>query len=229
MMLHPKAIQDLCLDFKIMVNTLPDCKRSQRAHQAVDTLLATVGADNRAVWLTGHSLGASLALDVGRAMMSEQGFSRPTFLFNPPQVSLAPAINRLLPSEGLRKDLYATSNLVKAGLGLVLSPHRKRMEKLFEQLSAWEPKLYVHDRDPICQGFIDYFEQREQLEERFHGVAKSARTLSYRDMLFSAVGKEKERPHLLPSATLWRNSTTPAWTATRTDSTSGGNPTATSD
>lgn len=221
MLLHPKAIHDLCLDFKILVNTLAECKRSQRAHQAVDTLLKTIangktaagGGSSDSVWLTGHSLGASLALDVGRAMMSEQGLSIPTFLFNPPQVSLAPAINKLLPSEGLRRDLYAKSNLVKAGLGLVLSPHRKRMEKLFELLSPWAPNLYVHDKDLICQGFIDYFGQRQQWEAQEEqrcrgGVSKSssAMTLSYRDMLFSVLGKEKERPHLLPSATLWRNS-----------------------
>jgi hypothetical protein len=59
----------------------------------------------------------------------------------------------------------------------------------------------------ICQGFIDYFEQRDQLEDRLSGAAKSAMTLSYRDMLiFFLVGKEKERQHLLPSATLWKNS-----------------------
>uniref|UniRef100_A0ACD5UEG3 Uncharacterized protein n=1 Tax=Avena sativa TaxID=4498 RepID=A0ACD5UEG3_AVESA len=201
MLPHPKAIHDVVLDLKIIANTLPDSKRSQRAHRAVDTLLATI--DSSAVWLAGHSLGASLALEVGRTMMAERGISLSTFLFNPPHVSSAPAINKILPCEGLRKELYAKSALVKAGLGMVLSPHRKKMEGLFERLSSWAPNLYVHDRDIICQGFIDYFEQRQQLEER----CKSATTLSYRDMLFSALGKEKERPHLLPSATLWKNST----------------------
>jgi hypothetical protein len=201
MLPHPKAIHDVVLDLKIIANTLPDSKRSQRAHRAVDTLLATI--DSSAVWLAGHSLGASLALEVGRTMMFEQALNLPTFLFNPPHVSSAPAINKIIPSEGLRRELYAKSAHVKAGLGLVLSPHRKRMERLFERLSSWAPNLYVHDRDLICQGFVDYFEQRQQLEER---CCRSATTLSYRDMLFSALGKEKERPHLLPSATLWKNS-----------------------
>ncbi|XP_037482205.1 GDSL esterase/lipase At4g10955-like [Triticum dicoccoides] len=211
MLPHPKAIHDLFLDFKIMANTLSDSKRSELAHRAVDTLLATIargkaGSEGSGVvWLAGHSLGASLALEVGRTMMAEQGRSLPTFLFNPPHVSTIPAINVMLPSEGVRRELLAKSNLVKAGLGLVLSPHRKRMERLFERLSPWAPNLYVHERDVICQGFIGYFEQRQQLEERCRG-AKSATTLSYRDMLFSALGKEKERPHLLPSATLWKNS-----------------------
>jgi hypothetical protein len=69
-------------------------------------------------------------------------------------------------------------------------------------LSPWAPNLYVHKRDVICQYFIDYFEKRDQLEERLRGSAKSAMTLSYRDMLFFLVGKDKERQHLLPSAML---------------------------
>ncbi|KAM0822428.1 hypothetical protein ACQ4PT_071499 [Festuca glaucescens] len=208
MLRHPKAIQDVFLDGKIVLNCLKGSNRSQRAHAAVDTLLATIAKrkESCVVWLAGHSLGASLALDVGRTMMEEQGLSLPTFLFNPPQVSLAPAINLLQPTEVAKTDLYAVNHLFKAGLGLIHTPHRQRMEKLFERLSPWAPKLYVHDKDFICQGFIDYFEQREQLEKRLRGAAKSATTLSYRDILLYMAGKDKERPHLLPSATLWKNS-----------------------
>ena len=121
MLPHPKAIHDVFLDLKILVNTLPDSKRSQRAHRAVDTLLKTIAKKGPAgsgdVWLAGHSLGASLALEVGRTMMmAEQGLGLPTSLFNPPHVSSAPAI-KMIPSEGLRRELYAKSALVKAGLG----------------------------------------------------------------------------------------------------------------
>jgi hypothetical protein len=155
MLPHPKAIHDVLLDLKIIANTLQYSKRSQRAHGAVDMLLATINSS--AVWLAGHSLGASLALEVGRTMMAEQGLSLPTFLFNPPHVSSAPLISKMLPSEGLRRELYAKSARVKAGLGLALSSHQKHMEELFERLSSWAPNLYVHDKDIICQGFVDYF------------------------------------------------------------------------
>ncbi|KAM0829077.1 hypothetical protein ACQ4PT_067102 [Festuca glaucescens] len=203
MLQHSKAIQDIYLDLQVMANTLSGCNRSLRAHEAVDTLVAAArGKAGCAVWLAGHSLGASLALEVGRAMMEKEAVNLPTFLFNPPQVSLAPAVNMLLP-DGVRKGLHATINLVKAGIGIVLIPHRKRMERLFERLSPWAPNLYVHEKDVICQGFIDYFQRRQQVQE---GVAQSATKLSYRDMLFSLLGMEKEQPHLLPSATLWKNS-----------------------
>ncbi|KAM0915756.1 hypothetical protein ACQ4PT_010617 [Festuca glaucescens] len=208
MMRHPKAIQDVYLDGKIVLNRLKGSNRSQRAHAAVHALLAGIAKrkESCVVWLAGHSLGASLALDVGRTTMEEQGLGLPTFLFNPPHVASTQAINLLQPSEVAKNDLYAASNLLKAGLGVILSPHRKRMEKLFQRLSPWAPKLYVHEKDFICQGFIDYFQQRERLEERFRGAAKSAMTLSYRDMFHHLVGHDKERPHLLPSATLWKNS-----------------------
>jgi hypothetical protein len=210
---HPKIVQDIHVDLTVIANTLPSSKRSELARLAVVNLLTRIamgkagGLENCAIWLTGHSIGASMALDVGRGMMSDHGLNLPTFLFNPPQVSLGPAINLLLPSETVWREMQVASNLVKAGLGLVLNPHRKRMEALFERLSPWAPNLYLHDKDLVCQGFINYFEQRQQMHDRFSaGVAKSATTLSYRDMFFSAVGKEKERSHLLPSATLWKNS-----------------------
>jgi hypothetical protein len=218
MLRHPKAIQDIYLDVKIVINCLSGSNRSQRAHAAVVATIAKEKAGREscaappsepttcAVWLAGHSLGASLALEVGRAMMEEQGLSLPTFLFNPPQVSSAPVINMLHPTEVAKTDLYAMSHFLKAGLGLILNPHQKRMEKLFERLSPWAPNLYVHEKDVICQGFIDYFEQREKLEERLRGAARSAMTLSYRDMFSYLIGNKKEGPHLLPSATLWKNS-----------------------
>lgn len=218
MISHPKAIMDLYLDLKVMVNTLPESKRSHLANKEVQNLVATIDKGTGSgcgghgdggsciVWLMGHSLGASLALDVGRAMMAEKDYNLPTFLFNPPQVSLAPAIDVLLPTKKARRSIHASSSFLKARMDKVLKPHKERMEKLFEQLSPWAPELYVHERDLICKGYISYFEQREQVKERFRGVGKSAMALSYRDMLFAAFGKEKERPHLLPTARLWKNS-----------------------
>ncbi|VAI38836.1 unnamed protein product [Triticum turgidum subsp. durum] len=200
-------VDDMHLNVQIMTNTVHDSIRSQRAHAAVRNLLAAV--DSRyIVWLAGHSQGASLALEVGRDLMRNGRRNLPTFLFNLPHVSLAPVINLTHSAADDKRELYVLSNLVKAELGKVLPPHRKRMEQLFEQLSSWAPKLYVHEKDFICQGFIDYFEQREQLERRFRGAARFATVLSYRDMLIHLLGVDKEpRPHLLPSATLWKNST----------------------
>jgi hypothetical protein len=88
------------------------------------------------------------------------------------------------------------------------------MEALFQTLAPWVPELYVHERDIVCQGFIDYFEQREKMLDRLRPVAEVAMKLSLRDMLISFHSTDpaengedqRVRPHLLPSARLWKNS-----------------------
>ena len=54
---------------------------------------------------------------------------------------------------------------MKAKLGATteLRPLERKMEELFERLAPWAPELYVHERDIICWGFIDYFEQRQNM------------------------------------------------------------------
>ena len=158
MLKHPDPFKDLWLDLKVMANTLPRCKRSERARTEVEALL---GAGCSPVWLTGHSIGASLALDVGRRMMAENGVSLPTFLFNLPQVSLTAALNLLNVQDVAKRHLHFTSYFFKAGAATVSGCHRERMEKLFDRLSPWVPNLYLHEKDWICQGFIDYFELRQ--------------------------------------------------------------------
>jgi hypothetical protein len=80
------------------------------------------------------------------------------------------------------------------------------MEELFGRLSPWVPNLYVHRRDAICNGFIDCFEQREQVKDWSPRVANSAATLSYRDMAYSVFQQQSERQHLLPCAVMWTSS-----------------------
>lgn len=79
---HPKVIMDLYLDLKVMVNTLPESKLSHLENKEVRNLIATTDKGTGGygghgdggsciVWLMGHSLGTSLALDMGQAMMAE--------------------------------------------------------------------------------------------------------------------------------------------------------------
>ncbi|CAN6219037.1 unnamed protein product [Urochloa humidicola] len=201
--IFPDMRQNLC----IVLNKQHLCGRFRHAREMVGQLLYSIvpnggGGSSAAVWLAGHSLGASIALDVGRDMMTNRELKLPAFLFNPPHVSLAPAIG-----EAAKKDVYTMGYLGKYALGkVVLRPHKYHMEELFEKLKPWEPNLYVNARDFICEGFIDYFEQREKMKARLRGMATSATTLSYRDMYHSLFrNKQTERPHLLPSAMLRKN------------------------
>ncbi|CAN6205571.1 unnamed protein product [Urochloa humidicola] len=197
----PTFFPDMRHNLRILLNNQHLCRRFRHAREMVGRLLnfssIAVVPNGGAVWLAGH---ASIALDVGRDMMTNREANLPAFLFNPPHVSLAPAI-----SEEAKRDVYTVSYIGKHFLGGVLPKHRDRMEKLFEKLKPWEPNLYVHERDNICKGFIDYFEQREAMKVRLPDMATSAATLSYRDMLHTLFGKHSERPHLIPSAVLWKN------------------------
>lgn len=212
---HLMSVMDLYLDLRVIINTLRESKRFRQGKEVVQGLVATIdkgtggGCSAHAVggscgvWLAGHSLGASLALQIGRDMMTEKGYRLPAFLFNPPQVSLAP-VTGMLPTK-VKTPIYFVSYMLKRGLSKVRKSYTERMEKLFEQLSPWVPELYVHEKDLICNGYIDYFEQRQQLQERFgRGIAASG-MLSYYDMICSVFGKEMVQPDLLPSARLWKN------------------------
>jgi hypothetical protein len=112
--------------------------------------------------------------------------------------------------EVAKRHLYVISSLFKYALGkTVIRPHMEHMGALFEQLSLWVPELFVHQQDMICTGFIDYFVQRQQLQKRFPGMARTAATLAFRVLLhLSSVSgvRHKERRQLLPSARLWVNS-----------------------
>nr|CAB3454481.1 unnamed protein product [Digitaria exilis] len=220
----PRHPGDMHLNLKILVNKQRACGRFRDARDKVavflDSIAAAAAPNGRsdAVWLAGHSLGASIALDVGRDMMARRNngwWNLPAFLFNPPQVSLAPSMLPHTLRRVAKGVIYPTSYAAKAALGTtVLRTHERDMDTLFDTLAPWVPELYVHERDVICQGFIDYFEQRHKMLNRwFRPVAEVAMKLSLRDMIISLSTSGTEsgedqrvRPHLLPSARLWKNS-----------------------
>uniref|UniRef100_A0A0E0AKS4 Fungal lipase-like domain-containing protein n=1 Tax=Oryza glumipatula TaxID=40148 RepID=A0A0E0AKS4_9ORYZ len=127
----PTNLGDLIHDIKIVYNTFSNSNRCDITHDEVEGLLQG-SANSCTMWLAGHSLGASQALDVGRSM-AEEGFNLPTFLFNPPQV----AGNQLAvcPNEKAKMHLYATSSLLKVGLSKIVKSHEEHMEDLFNHPS----------------------------------------------------------------------------------------------
>nr|TKW35073.1 hypothetical protein SEVIR_2G347300v2 [Setaria viridis] len=165
----------------IALNKQHICRRFRKAREQVEQLLKKItnGASD-GVWLAGHSLGASIALD--------EGCYLPTFLFNPPLLSLAPLAELLRMSDAARRDLCVAKCTVKAAFGSTfLRSHVRRMEGLFQRLEDWVPELFLHRRDIICQGFIDYLEQRQEILDRvppeFRWLAEEAMELSLRDHL----------------------------------------------
>ncbi|GJN11561.1 hypothetical protein PR202_ga29760 [Eleusine coracana subsp. coracana] len=213
MPLNPNIFGDMRLNLRIVLNKRHLCSRFCEAHERIGELVdSTADADSTcsAVWLTGHSLGASIALEVGREMM-KQGFNLPTFLYNPPHVSLEPVSNLFRVPEKAKQAVYLGGSFVKYAMAkTILRSQRKHMVTVFGKLSPWVPELYVHQRDWICNGFINQLELQEKVQKRFPKIIMSAETLACRDLLHRSAmfgsGIKRERLHLLPSARLWKNS-----------------------
>ncbi|XP_037436230.1 GDSL esterase/lipase At4g10955-like [Triticum dicoccoides] len=201
----PGSIRDYYLDLKIVINKLKKRTRCVQACATIEGLMMEEGQDS-CIWLAGHSLGAAVALVVGRYMMvQEKPPNLPTFLFNPLHVSFITSINLLKLDPVAKERVHRVGNILREGAAKVLRSHRERMDNLFQRLSPWVPNLYVHKKDPICQGFIDYFEQRQKFMEGSHRVGTTFAALSLRDGFWHLIDKDKDRPQLLPSAKLWKS------------------------
>ncbi|KAF8664432.1 hypothetical protein HU200_054604 [Digitaria exilis] len=191
----PTCPSDVVNDISIVLNKQHSCPRFCHARETVEKLVDESGGSS--VWLAGHSLGAAIALDVGRHMVINLGFNLQTFLFNPPLPSLDPVIG-----EEARRVVNIFGDIGRCILAEIF-PHRQdQMEELFQRLAPWVPNLYVNPKDAFCKRFIAYFERREHRHPLSRAIAREATVMSYRDVIFN---RKSERPHLLPCAKLWKN------------------------
>ncbi|CAL5072394.1 unnamed protein product [Urochloa decumbens] len=176
---------DMRQNLRILLNRQHLCGRFRHARERVGELLDSFvpsGGGGGTVWLAGHSLGASIALDL-RA-----------FLFNPPH----PSPLSLLIGKAAKR-VYTGSYYAKHLLGKARTQHNGGTVREATALAA----VSVHAREgPHLQGLHRLL---RAAGARLPDMATSAATLSYRDMWHSLFGKHKERPHLIPSAVLWKN------------------------
>ncbi|KNA17075.1 hypothetical protein SOVF_081820 [Spinacia oleracea] len=107
--------RDLHLDIKLAINRLTRDSRYQAAFQAIEGIIAQVGPNN--VWLTGHSLGAAIALQAGKDL-ARMGYCIETYLFNPPYIS-API--EKLNDPALRNGARIARSVLNAGLSLAIN------------------------------------------------------------------------------------------------------------
>lgn len=200
-------LQDLKLDFQFVFvqNRLQNSPRVKRALNVVQELVHNAGAEN--VWLAGHSLGAAIALVVGRNLF-KMGFDLESYLFNSP-FSAAPL--EQIKNDELKHGARIFGSVIKAGLSVVLTGHRQRPEEedqAFTVLSGWTPYLFVNRDDPICSEYIGYFEHREtMLSIGAAGIGKLATQHSVGSIVTCALGCSTEAFHLLPTACLVINNT----------------------
>lgn len=196
--------RDLELDLNVIRNGLHQSSRFNIALQAVQNLVSAVG--HTTIWLSGHSLGAAMALLAGKNMAKKGSFLE-TFLFNPPYFS-AP-IERIQDKK-VKHGIRFAGSLITAGLAITMRAKQQinnLSEDPFLALSAWLPCLFVNPDDHICAEYIGYFEHRRNMEEIGAGaIERFATQHSMTGLFMTAMGKESEEPlHLIPSAKLIAN------------------------
>ncbi|KAK4400956.1 GDSL esterase/lipase [Sesamum angolense] len=197
--------RDLELDIHIVRNGLHQTSRFEIGIQAVRHIVATYGSSN--VWLTGHSLGAAMALLAGKNM-AKTGVFLEAFLFNPPFFS-APIES--IQDKKVKHGIRFAGSVITAGLAFAMKSNQQTNHSgsTFVALSAWLPCLFVNPADHICSEYIGYFEHRKQMEDIGAGaIERLATQHSIGGLLLNAMGKQSEEPlHLIPSANLTVNVT----------------------
>ncbi|XXG82381.1 hypothetical protein AAC387_Pa10g0344 [Persea americana] len=192
--------RDLKLDLHVIQNDLHCSSRFEIAMQAIE---GVVSAGDLNVWLAGHSLGSAVAMLAGKKM-AKMGVLLEAFLFNPPFIS-AP-IERIKDKK-LKQGIRIAGSFITAGLAVAVKAREgTRSTEWFAQLASWVPCLFVNPADHICSDsseYVGYFEHRKKMEEiGAAGIGRLATRNSIVDIFLSALGKESEPLHLLPSAKL---------------------------
>lgn len=79
--------KDLEEDLRCLFTNLSNGTRFKHAIQTIETVLEKHSTKKTSVWLTGHSLGAGIALLAGKTM-TKRGFPLETYVFSPPISSI---------------------------------------------------------------------------------------------------------------------------------------------
>lgn len=191
--------RDIMLDLHLIQHGLHSTSRFETAMQAVQNMVATAGESR--VWLAGHSLGSAIAMLAGKNMVKTGSFLK-SFLFNPPFVS-API--EKIKNKKVKLGIRFATSMITAGLTLAMKAPQLRDQSAdsFAALAAWVPQLYVHVADHVCSEYIGYFEHRHKMQEIGAGaMEKLATQHSLGSLFMSAMGKQAEPLHLIPSANL---------------------------
>ncbi|KAG6655937.1 GDSL esterase/lipase At4g10955-like [Carya illinoinensis] len=206
-------INDIMLNVKVARNEPEESSCFTLAMDRVKRLVKENGAPN--VWLAGHSLGAAIALIVGRNMMLKQNCSLEAYLFNPPYISFP--IEKYLGTSMVKdkeKLVRIARGIFKIGLAVAaecqINPQMQEQKAdTFCLLSRWTPHLFVNPGDFVCSEYIAYFNDRLETGPQMMKLSKKGCT-TVNLLLHFAWGKDlKDAMHLLPSADLTVNQSRP--------------------
>ncbi|XP_073031901.1 GDSL esterase/lipase At4g10955-like [Primulina eburnea] len=198
--------EDIKLNLHCMINNLESSSRFRIGMEMTQEIVAKFGVAN--VWITGHSIGSSIGLLIGRHMTKKMGIHLESYLFNPPFAS--PPIDKIK-NEKVKMGLRMANSVITAGLAVAANggkmPTKDTVNDPFLVLSTWVPYLFINSGDVVCSEYVGYFEHREKMEQIGAGkIGRLATKHSIGSIVSSARGKDSEAAHLIPSAYLTINS-----------------------
>lgn len=222
----PQFVRDLGADAEIGLEILPE---SKRVMQCQDLILKVVndfldqGRSQDQICMAGHSLGAGIALLIGKHLVSAHDIHIDTHLFNPPLLTLATiATGEFLPGKRVQRLLDATvrrlvrklyDEMEASGVGTL--HHNDPMDsveaeekldaewKEFKKLRNWIPHFYLNPSDIICLQYIRYYEKQHEMATE-ENVEKSKQARITRRVFKKWFGKDVNIiSNVVPSADVW--------------------------
>ncbi|KMZ59812.1 hypothetical protein ZOSMA_64G00270 [Zostera marina] len=215
-------IFDMYHDMRLLFERL---SQSDRINQAIDKTKSIIlkNKEDRyrdKIWLTGHSLGASISTYVGLHIAEQDEYMLKTFLFNPPfsDHTLLERIPKAALTEMLGINHFILSrpiHSIKEGAKECAANALKKfgiMKKMeyegeeYKNIHKWIPYLFINTRDFICNGFVDHFEKGKNLEDvRPNGIWAFEIKDEKHHIPRIPWKIDKYFPHLLPSGYLVKN------------------------
>ncbi|KAK1426625.1 hypothetical protein QVD17_15302 [Tagetes erecta] len=189
--------EDMKQSLKLGMHKLEESSRFHIALKAVlDVVNRAGGPEN--VWLVGHSLGAAIAMLVGKNM-AIFGYPLETYLFNPPYISVP--IEKFIKIKPLKDGFRIANSIMKAGIAKAMNKHRDDSEEdSFVVLSEWVPYMFVNPSDLLCAEYIGYFEHREKMEEIGYGkIERISTRCTFGSLVCSAIWRDLEPLRVVPT------------------------------
>ncbi|XP_010493562.1 PREDICTED: GDSL esterase/lipase At4g10955 [Camelina sativa] len=197
------TLNDLNYIVNLPFETLYDGEKTKHVIGEIRSFVSKHG--NTTVWITGHSLGAGLALLAGKTMAMSR-LPVDAYIFNPP-ISLIP-LKQFGYNDTLNSAYRLTRDIFKAGIAKVLSFDEDQEGQQSTNLASWRPHLFVNESDPICSEYIGNFDHIVNMTEAGLGkIARLAAGYSVRRKCFGGEETSPDHLHFLPSYIMIVNKT----------------------
>ncbi|GMH07090.1 hypothetical protein Nepgr_008930 [Nepenthes gracilis] len=150
----PTIRRDLEDDFRFLA--WESLKGSVRFKQTFEALKAVTDKYRSSdICVAGHSLGAGLALQVGKEL-AKQGIYVEAHLFNPPSFSIAMSLRDVGEKVGIIWKRF--KSMLPSGSSVTAEQQQQQRNGLVASTAAeikWVPHLYVNNSDYICCRYTD--------------------------------------------------------------------------